>query len=157
MTLTAVIPGSFDPVTRGHVALALRAREIFGRVIVLVMDNRDKKYLLSPDQRLMLCRAAFAGEEGIEVRYDAGMLYEFLLKEKNCVLVKGIRNETDYVYEREMARFNFEHCGVETLFLDAEEEWRALSSTLVRDKMSRKESLSRLVPDACLEILEKIL
>lgn len=157
MKRVAVCPGSYDPITKGHEDVIRRAAKLFGECIVLVMDNREKTYRFTPEERVALCECAFEGEEKIRVMYDAGMLYEFLLRQENAVLVKGIRNETDYLYERKMAEFNYEKSGVETLYLDAREEYRSVSSTVVREKISKNEALSCLIPEKCVGLLHKIL
>lgn len=154
MKKTAVCPGSYDPVTLGHVDIARRAARIFGSCEVVVMDNRDKKYLFSPEERVALCRAAFEGEDNITVSYYGGMLYEYLSHREDAVLVKGIRDEKDYLYERNMAEFNLAHCGVETLYLDASPEFALLSSTLVREKIGRKEELSSFLPEKVVKLLQ---
>ena len=83
------------------------------------------------------------------------MLYEYLQgREKEAVLVKGVRNEKDFLYERNMAAFNFEHCGVETLYLDAEEAFAHVSSTLIREKMEQNEDLSGLLSEEVIKLLK---
>ena len=115
MRKVAVCPGSYDPVTAGHVDIALRAAAIFGACEVVVMNNRDKKYLFSPEERLRMCKAAFEGKSNITVTFYAGMLYEYLEGRRDAVLVKGVRNEKDFLYEKEMAEFNLAHSGVENI------------------------------------------
>ncbi|MBR2634215.1 MAG: pantetheine-phosphate adenylyltransferase [Clostridia bacterium] len=139
MKRLAVVPGSFDPMTVGHEDLIRRAASLFGSCLVLVMNNREKNYALSLSERFELARLVFEGEENIRVASSEGMLYEYLLslKEKT-VLVKGIRNEKDLAYEQNMARFNFEKSGVETVYLDAREGLCTVSSTLIR-QMNREE------------------
>jgi len=153
MKAFAVCPGSYDPVTLGHRNVVLRAVKIFGSCEVVVMNNREKKYRFSLEERFALCREAFRDCENVTVRCYEGMLYEYLSGREGAVLVKGIRNEKDYLYEKEMAVFNREHCGVETLYLDAEKEYSTLSSTVVRQKMKEKENLGELVPENVVNIL----
>ena len=142
MKKLAVCPGSFDPVTMGHVDVARRAAKLFGSCRVVVMNNRDKTYLFSLEERFEFCKAAFAKDENISVDLYEGMLYEYLKPLNEPVLVKGIRDERDFLYEKNMARFNFEHSGVETLYLDASEQYTTLSSTQVRNKLSKKDMLA---------------
>ncbi len=154
MKKIAVCPGSFDPITLGHVDIARRAAKLFGACRVVVMNNREKQYLLSLEERFQLCKAAFDGDENITVDLYEGMLYEYLGTLDEPVLVKGIRNETDYLYEKNMACFNFTHSGVETLYLDASEQFAALSSTQVREKIGKKEDLSGDLPKEVLKLLQ---
>ncbi len=155
MKRVAVVPGSFDPVTLGHVDLARRAAALFGSCEVVVMNNREKKYLFSIQERFEMCRLAFSEDENIKVTFSEGMLYEYLDGRKDsAVLVKGVRDEKDFCYEKKMAQFNFSHCGVETLYLDAREGMKSLSSTLVREKWKKKESLSDLLPEKVIKHLQ---
>ena len=149
----AVCPGSYDPVTLGHVDVILRAASIFGFCDVVVMNNREKTYRFSLEERFLLCQEAFRDYENVSVHCYEGMLYEYLSQREGAVLVKGIRNEKDYLYEKEMAVFNYQHSGVETMYLDAREEFRTLSSTVVRQKMSEMEDYESLVPKNVVNIL----
>ncbi len=153
MKRIAVCPGSYDPITVGHARLIRRAAELFGACEVVVMNNREKTYRFSMEERLAFCKAAFQEDENISVFSYEGMLYEYLAGRKDsAVLVKGVRNEKDFLYERKMAAFNLEHCGVQTLYLDAEEEMESISSTLVREKMDQKEDLSGLLPKEVIKL-----
>ncbi len=153
MKKTAVCPGSYDPVTLGHMDIARRAAKIFGACRVVVMNNRDKKYRFSLEERYALCCAAFEGEENITVDRYEGMLYEYLGGVEEPVLVKGVRNEKDFLYERKMAEFNFEKSGVETLYLDAAEGYETLSSTLVREKIEKNGELEGLLSEKVIKLL----
>ncbi len=154
MKKLAVCPGSFDPITLGHVDIAKRAAAIFGACRVVVMNNREKTYRFSLEERYALCRAALEGEENISVDCYEGMLYEYLGTLDEPILVKGIRNEKDFVYEKNMAEFNLEKSGVETLYLNASEKYLTLSSTLVREKMEQREELSDLLPEKVIKLLQ---
>ena len=154
MKIRAVLPGSYDPVTRGHLDVIRRAAAVFGPVEVLVMDNREKKYRFSAEERLALCRAALEGEKDVSVSYFDGMLWEYMRDRRpGAVLVKGVRNGEDLAYERLQADFNFAHCGAETAFLDARDEFRELSSTRVREALSKNEGWEALVPEKIVTIL----
>ena len=154
MKKNAVCPGSFDPITKGHLDVARRAVELFGACRILVMNNAEKNYLLSLKDRYDLCLAAVEGEKGISVDYSDGMLYSYLQGMKDPVIVKGVRNEQDFLYEKKMAEFNFAHCGVETLYLDAKEELSSLSSTLVREKIRAGEDVSPYLPENVVKLLK---
>jgi pantetheine-phosphate adenylyltransferase len=153
MKKIAVCPGSFDPITLGHIDIAKRAAALFGHCRVVVMNNREKEYLFSLEERYCLAKAALEGEENISVDFFEGMLYEYLLGLDEPVLVKGIRNEADYLYEKKMAEFNFLHSGTETMYLDANPEFQALSSTLIREKIAKKEDLSGLLSEKVIKLL----
>lgn len=153
MKKIAVCPGSFDPITSGHLDIARRAVELFGACRILVMNNSEKDYLFSLKERYELCLAAVAGEEGISVDFSDGMLYSYLNGMKDPVIVKGVRNEKDFLYEKKMAEFNFANSGVETLYLDAKPEFANLSSTLVREKIRAGEDFSDLLPEKVVKLL----
>ncbi len=155
MNRIAVVPGSFDPITLGHVDLIRRAAALFGACRVVVMNNREKTYRFSLEERFEMCRLAFEGDESVTVDLYEGMLYEYL--KTRCpkgVLVKGVRNERDFLYEKKQAAFNFAHCGAETLYLDAREDLEGLSSTLVREKMKNGEELSSYLPEIVIKHLQ---
>lgn len=155
MKRLAILPGSFDPPTLGHLDLARRATALFGSCRVVVMNNRDKNYRFSIKERFALCKAAFLDEENITVDLFEGMLFEYVKNlGEEAVLVKGVRNEQDFLYEKKMAAFNFEHCGVETIYLDAKESFQSLSSTLAREKMEAGEDLSSCLPENVIKHLQ---
>ncbi len=153
MKIRAVLPGSYDPITRGHLDIIRRAAAVFGAVEVLVVDNRSKKYRFSAEERLELCRAAVEGEKGVSVAYTEGLLYKYMKERPGAVLVKGVRNGEDLAYERIQAKYNYRHGRLETVYLDAREEFRELSSTLVRDVLAKNDGWEALVPEKIVTIL----
>jgi pantetheine-phosphate adenylyltransferase len=155
MKRTAVIPGSFDPLTKGHEALVLRARDVFDKVTVLVCNNFDKNYLFSFSERLEIARESFRGVEGVEVESHSSWLYEYLNAHPDSVLVKGIRTPEDLEYERKMALFNFEKSGVETLFFASSDSLSDISSTRVRQALSSKDGWRELIPQNAQKSIEK--
>ncbi len=152
MNRYAVCPGSYDPITKGHRDLILRARDLFGEVEVLVMNNHKKTYRFTPQERLSFVQATFRDEAGVRIKFQEGMLCEYLMG-KNAVLVKGIRNAEDLQWERLQADYNYRHCGVETVYLDAKEEFRQLSSTLVREKMDENGDLCDYLTEEVVKLL----
>lgn len=154
MKKIAVCPGSFDPITLGHIDIAKRAAALFGHCRVVVMNNREKEYLFPLEERYRLAKAALEGEENVTVDLSEGMLYEYLLELEEPVLVKGIRSEADYLYEKKMAEFNLLHSGTETVYLDCSPEFQMLSSTLVREKIAKKEDLSGLLSEKVIKLLQ---
>lgn len=155
MKRIAVLPGSYDPITIGHEDLIRRARDLFGKCEVLVMNNADKKHRYSLEDRARFCREAFRGEENIAVFSSDGMLFEYVLDRPEAVIVKGVRSEADFQYEEKMARFNFEHSGVETVFLPSSPALSDLSSTEVRRRMDDHNNWETTVPEKIVEMLKK--
>ena len=95
----AIVPGSFDPVTNGHLDLARRAAGLFDRVIVVVMDNAEKQYLFSREERFALVQQAVRELPGVEADMWAGMLWEYARDKKACAIVKGVRSAQDLGYK----------------------------------------------------------
>lgn len=153
--MKAIIPGSFDPVTLGHVALFEKASKMFDSVTVLLCHNFDKKTLFNFEERLEMLFAATDGMENVKVEYHTGWLYEYLKEQENAVLFKGVRNTVDFEYERKMADFNFEHSGVETFFVISDPEMAEISSTKVRALLSDGGEWKKLIPQNAQKTIEK--
>lgn len=129
----AVVPGSFDPVTRGHVDVVERAARLFDRVWVAAMVNRDKAYWFNPEERVDMLRHALAHLPNVQVEFSAQMLWQYCLEKGACAIVKGIRTGEDAAYELEMARYNAAHNPLaQTVLLPASAGLEQISSTQVR-------------------------
>ena len=102
----AIVPGSFDPITNGHIDIIRRAAELYDRVFVAVMINDQKKYRFTLEEREAIARAATEDMERVEVISSSGWLWELARDLGACAIVKGYRNETDLEYEKKMAEFN---------------------------------------------------
>ena len=149
MLRTAVFPGSFDPLTNGHVDIVERALTIFDKVIVAVVAETRKASLFSVDQRLnMISRKFEAHGSRVEVQTFSGLLVEHVKAVRADVIVRGLRAISDYDYEAQMALMN-RHLsgGIETLFMMAREEYSYISSTLVRQIAALNGNVGKLVPD----------
>lgn len=145
---TAVIPGSFDPVTLGHIDLIRRAALMFDRVVAVAMINEEKQYSLTQEQRLALLKQAVQDIPNAEADFWDGMLWEYVCDCGACAVVKGVRNDADLQFEIEMADYNRAR-GAETVLLTATPEYRNVSSTEVRHRLETGTSLSGLVsPEA---------
>ena len=146
---TALMAGSFDPITNGHLDIILRAQGLFGRVVVAVLVNPGKSPLLALDARLALIRACAAGVPDIEVVAFDGLLVDAARRHGATVVVRGLRSVTDYEHEWPMARMNAAlRPGLETVYLSASAEWAHVSSTLVRQIHAMGGSIERFVPPA---------
>jgi len=129
----AVVPGSFDPITNGHIDVIRRAAAIFDEVVVAVGANSSKRYLFEPDERLELVRAATADIAGVSAEPLSGLLVDFCRAQGAEAIVKGARGAVDFDFEVGMARMNSSLTGVETVILPAAAQWSFVSSTLVRE------------------------
>jgi pantetheine-phosphate adenylyltransferase len=151
---TALVAGSFDPLTNGHLDVIVRARSLFGHVVVAVLANPGKAPLLSPDERLAIVREAVAGESAIEVVAFDGLLVDVARAHGATVVVRGLRSVSDYEHEWPMARMNTALLpGLETVFLTASPAWAHVSSTLVRQIHTLGGSIAPFVPPAVLSHL----
>lgn len=144
---TALYPGSFDPVTNGHLDLVNRARRIFERLVVAVLVNTDKTPLLSLDERVGLLVEATAGWDNVEVDTFQGLLVDYAEVRRARVVVRGIRAVTDYDYEFQMALMNRRmQPKLETVFMVPAEEYSYLSSSLVKEIARLGGPIGGLVP-----------
>lgn len=143
---TVVFPGSFDPFTLGHVDIAVRARQLFDKVIIAVAHNSTKAPLLDVDTRVRLARIAVAHVEGIEVESTSSLLVDFCESQGAVAIVKGLRGGADYDVERPMALMNRSLTGIETIFITGDSALSHIASSLVRDVARHGGDISSYVP-----------
>ena len=143
---TAVFPGSFDPVTLGHVDIAARAATLFDRVVLVVAHNSTKAPLLDVDTRVALARAAVAHLSAVEVASTDALLVDFCREVGAAVIVKGLRGGADYDAEHPMALMNRALSGIETVFVSGDPALQHVASSLVRDVARHGGSIATLVP-----------
>jgi pantetheine-phosphate adenylyltransferase len=152
----AICPGSFDPLTNGHVDIIERATAIFDRVIVGLLVNSGKSPLFSAKDREAMIREAFAANPKVSVDTFDGLLVEFARRSRATTVVRGLRGMSDLEYERQMAYMNRHlHPGLETVFLMPSPRFMHVSSTLVRDIAARGGSLTGLVPPIVIDRLAR--
>ena len=144
----AIYPGSFDPITLGHLDIIRRAAACFDKVYVCVMVNCEKKQpMFTPERRLELIRHSVAHIANVEVENWSGLLADYARAKNAHILVKGVRNCADFELENQMARINQGICpGLETLLLPASAEFEHFSSTLVREMIRYHQPLEKYVP-----------
>lgn len=151
---TALVAGSFDPLTNGHLDVIVRARGLFDRVVVAVLNNPEKSSLLSLDERLAIVGAAVADHGGIDVVAFEGLLVDVARTHGASVVVRGLRSVTDFEHEWPMAQMNAALLpGLETVFVSASPAWAHVSSTLVRQIHRLGGSIDGFVPAAVVERL----
>lgn len=158
MTLTdsAVFPGSFDPLTNGHVDIIVRGLKIFDRVTVAVLHNPEKDALFTPEERVALIRKVFEDYgDRIYVKSFSSLLVDFVKQEGIKVIVRGLRAISDFDYETQIALVNRNLGDVETCFLVSSEENSYISSTIVKQIAQMKGDVSRFVPTEVREALVK--
>ncbi len=160
---TAVLPGSYDPITNGHLEIIKRASQMYDNIIVAIGKNSSKEYLLTEKQRLALIKDAIKDIDNANAEIFDGYLVDFVNSKGRPVIVKGIRNYEDYAYEQEMAQKNKElsreRCGfkAETVLLISSKEYAHISSSYVKTVLNDADKCAQLVPNYSylLEILSK--
>ncbi len=146
MKKIALIPGNFDPVTVGHLELVKFASSIFDEVVICICINPDKKHLFDEETRKEMLRKAVSSYENVRVDTHHGMTADYAVSIGAEYIIRGIRNEADAKYELEMADFNRNYRGIRTLLVPASAEIAEISSTLVREKLSKGENVDTLIP-----------
>ncbi len=152
--MNAFVPGSFDPITLGHVNIIERASKMFDKVFVVVMNNdsskyddtlKSKTYFLSPDERLDVVKLSISHIENAEAVYFDGMLIDACDKLDAHAVVRGVRNSRDFEYELIHARWNMAHNDkIEVFFLPADPEFDSISSSMVREVIESGENFDAL-------------
>ncbi len=153
---TAVCPGSFDPITKGHIDIITRAATLFDKVIVLISVNADKQYSFTVDERCEMVRASIAHLPNVTVDHFDGLLANYVEKNHASAIVKGLRAVSDFEYEFQMALANKKlFDAAETVFLTTSGENMYLSSSLVKQIASFGGDISDFVPAQVREPIEK--
>ena len=142
----AVCPGSFDPVTLGHLDIVERASKIYDEVVVAVLVNKKKSSLYTVEERMDLLREVTAGYGNVTVDSFHGLLVDYCRTEQIPVIVKGLRAISDFDYELQMAQMNHGLAGVETMFMTTNPLYSFLSSSLVKEVATYGGDVSGLVP-----------
>ena len=156
MTITAVYPGTFDPVTNGHVDLVKRATKLFQRVILGVAEDSGKNPVFSVEERVAMAREALADVDGVEVMPFSGLLVDFASRIDAQVIIRGLRAVSDFEFEVQLAGMNRRLApGVETIFLTPAEDYGFLSSSLVREIARLEGDVSEFVPPNVVAELER--
>lgn len=144
----AIYPGSFDPVTSGHLNIIRRASKIFDRLIVCVMVNSSKRPMFSRDERVELIRRVVSDLDNVEVDSSDELLAEYARRKGGCVIVKGLRAGSDFENEFQMALINHKiNPTLDTMFLTAESQYMYLSSSTVKELGSYNVDLTDFLPE----------
>jgi pantetheine-phosphate adenylyltransferase len=147
MGLTALCPGTFDPVTHGHLDIIGRAARAFDAVVVGVLENPSKQPLFSIGERVAMLEEACSAMPNVKVAGFAGLLVDFARSEGATVIVKGLRAVSDYEYEIQMAQMNLRLGDLETLLMPTNPKWSFLSSSLIKEVARFGGGVDGLVPD----------
>lgn len=151
---TCLVSGSFDPITLGHLDIIEKACNMCDKVIVGVFNNEEKTYLFDLKTREKLCKIAVKTMPKVQVSCSNGMVSDFCKENDVDCIIRGFRDEVDYNYETQMAKYNFEHCGVKTLLMSAKNALENVSSSKVRELLKNNDALiEKFVP---IEVLEEV-
>ena len=150
---TALCPGTFDPVTNGHLDIIERASRRFDQLVVAALDNPAKAPLFGVEERVGMLKAVTVDLDGVEVASFSGLLVDFAQARGIGTIVKGLRAVSDFDYELQMAQMNHQLSGVETFFMTTNPNWSYLSSSLVREVARFGGDVSELVPEVVVERL----
>ena len=157
MKRIAIVPGSFDPITYGHIDIVKRAAKEYDTVYLAVMINESKKYLFDIEQRTEIAKAAVLDLANVQVISSKGMLWKLAEELDADAIVKGYRNQKDLDYELEMAKFNEKHYPkAKTVLLKADPTLEGLSSTVARERLLNKKSISDILPAPAAELICKL-
>lgn len=144
----AVFPGSFDPITLGHVDIINRALPLFDEIVVAIGVNAGKKYMFSLEDRKKFIEDAFENEPKIKVMTYEGLTVDFCKNNDIEFILRGLRNPADFEFEKAIAQTNRKLSGIETVFLLTSAETSFISSSIVRDIIRNDGDISKLVPDS---------
>ena len=152
----AIYPGSFDPITSGHLNIIQRAAKIFDHVIVCVMVNHSKKPMFTQKERVELIHRVVSDIPNVEVDSSDELLAEYARKKGSCVIVKGLRAGSDFENEFQMALINHKiNPGLDTMFLTAEHQYTYLSSSTVKELACYDVDLSDFLPEQIIPVFKQ--
>ncbi len=154
----AVCPGSFDPITMGHLDIITRAAAMFDELIVVVMNNTSKHYTFTPAERKKMIEKCVSGLPNVKVDIDDGLLADYAAQQKACAIIKGLRAMSDFEYEFQMALTNKKlNPNVETLFLTTSAQNMYLSSSMVKQIAGMGGDVSDFLPEVIYDdVLKRI-
>ena len=150
----AIYPGSFDPITKGHLDILKNASGIFDKVIIAVARNGEKKGFLSTEERVELIKKSIEGLDNVEVDDFEGLTIEYAKKRGAEILIRGLRAVSDFEYEMQLSQTNSALCDeIKTVFLTTKPKYNFISSSTIREILQNNGDISKFVPQAVNEYL----
>lgn len=156
MDKVCAVTGSFDPVTLGHVSVVEKALEKYQKVYVLMLINPEKEYYFSVNDRLDMLKNTFSCYDRVEVVFYNGYTADFCKTHGITDLVRGVRNDIDLEYEKNLAKLNYDYGKLNTIFFEADDDKTLISSNLIREKIKNGEPLESFVPKAVIDKVKEI-
>ena len=153
----AVYPGTFDPITNGHLSIVNRALKIFDKLIIAILNNPQKSPLFSLEERILMIEEVLKSKSNVEVDSFDGLLVDYVIKKNSNVVLRGIRALSDFEFEFQMALMNRKlNRDVQSIFLMTDYKWFYISSTIIKEAASFNGDISGLVPPiVCKKLKEK--
>ena len=153
----AVYPGTFDPITNGHLSIVNRALKIFDKLIIAILNNPQKRPLFSLEERILMIKEVLKSKSNVEVDSFDGLLVDYVIKKNSNVVLRGIRALSDFEFEFQMALMNRKlNREVQSIFLMTDYKWFYISSTIIKEAASFNGDISGLVPPiVCKKLKEK--
>ena len=152
--MRVILPGSYDPVTLGHLEIIKRAALIYDEVYAVIFVNPNKEYMFSRDERLKMLLLATEGLPNVTVDASDGMVIDYMREHKIEKIVKGYRNNVDLEYEKIQAEYNLKNGGFETELWLADDDFRSVSSTSVRECIKKGESTEAFLPKKVISFID---
>jgi len=153
--IRAVFPGSFDPITNGHLDVVRRGTKLFDKLIIAVGRSPLKEQLFTPDERVKMIKELVSEMPNVEVESFEGLTVDYAARKGADVILRGLRNLTDVQYEFQLAMTNRAVAGVETVFIMTSEQYGFVSSTLIREVAGLGGNVSSLIPQTVYDRLRK--
>jgi pantetheine-phosphate adenylyltransferase len=153
---TAVFPGTFDPFTKGHEAMVLKAIQLYPKIIIAIGKNTSKQHLFTPEERLQHIQVLFANYPTVEVKLYDGLTVNFCKTNHAKVIIRGLRDVKDFEYEKSIAWMNAElESEIQTVFLLTEPKYMAVNSVIVREIYKSGGSIEKFVPQSIFNLISK--
>jgi pantetheine-phosphate adenylyltransferase len=154
---TAIYPGTFDPITNGHLSVVTRALKIFDRLVIGILNNPQKSPLFTVEERISMIRETLKDKKNIEVESFDGLLVDYVVQKKSNIILKGLRALSDFEYEFQMALMNRKlNREIQSVFLMTDYKWFYTSSTIIKEAAKFGGDISGLAPPiVCRKLKEK--
>ena len=154
--MSVIMPGSYDPVTLGHVEMIRRVAAREDEVYVVIFTNPNKEYMFSLEDRVAMLMLATDDLDNVFVSYSLGYVVDYMREHDISKIVKGYRNDADLEWERYQADYNYKHGGYETELIPCDEKFKTISSTLVRERLGKGEGLEGLLDSKVIKYIKNL-